>query len=424
MPKLTICILSLIYLPFASCKKKELNTPPAITNISPSSGRTGDQVIINGTNFSSTASANEVKFNGVAAIVTAATEGKITATVPVGATSGIITVSVSGKTASSPIVFTIMANESTYVYISGYRIETSMTIAKYWKNGSPVILSQNNSFTESATSVAVGGDSDVYVVGNLYEPPLSTMEYWKNGNLTSIHNNTLMNANSIAVSGNDVYAAGFISDSTLAHSTAVYWKNNSVYQLSAGAGVLFSAHAIAVDRSDVYVAWDYKCSNSNYIAKYSKNGVPVTLTDSSVNAHVTCIAVSGNDIYVGGFIDNLSNSSSMAVYWKNGNEVMLTDGTNTSTVTGMAISGNDVYFSGDEFNQGNTNPVAKYWKNGNAVVLGGGTVPSTTSGIAVAGNDVYVSGMENYYAKYWKNGISVDISNGSTLDRTTGIAVK
>jgi len=413
-----------MFFSFAGCKKKELDTSPTITKISPSSGRAGDQVVINGTNFSSITSANEVKFNGVAAAVTAATEGKITATVPVGATSGIITVSVSGKTASSSTVFTILANESAHVYISGYRIETSMTVAKYWKDGSPVILSQSNSVAEGATSIAIGGDSDVYVVGNLYEQPLSTMEYWKNGNLASIHNNTLMNANSIAVSGNDVYVAGFISDSTLAYSAAVYWKNDSVYKLSAGAGVLFSAHAIIVEGSDVYVAWDLKNSNGNHIAKYSKNGVSVTLTDSSVDAHVTCIAVSGNDIYVGGFIDNLSNSTSRAVYWKNGSEVTLTDGTNTSTVTGIAISGNDVYFSGVEFNQGNTNPVAKYWKNGNAVVLGDGIASSTTSGIAISGSDVFVSGMENYHAKYWKNGTSVDISNGSTLDRTTGIAVK
>lgn len=73
----------------------------AIFSFTPAQGSVGQTVTIQGQNFSATPSSNAVKFNGTAAIVTAATTNLLTTTVPTGATTGAISVTVGTSTASS-----------------------------------------------------------------------------------------------------------------------------------------------------------------------------------------------------------------------------------------------------------------------------------------------------------------------------------
>jgi gliding motility-associated-like protein len=83
---------------------------PTITNFTPASGPIGTSVIITGTNFSTTPANNTVLFNGTTAVVTASTTTSITTTVPVGATTGLISVTLSGNTAVSATTFTVTAS--------------------------------------------------------------------------------------------------------------------------------------------------------------------------------------------------------------------------------------------------------------------------------------------------------------------------
>lgn len=80
----------------------------AITGFSPASGKEGAAVTIYGTGFSTTPPDNIVKFNGVPAAVSASATGSISTTVPTGATTGRITVSVGASTATSPQDFTVI----------------------------------------------------------------------------------------------------------------------------------------------------------------------------------------------------------------------------------------------------------------------------------------------------------------------------
>lgn len=86
----------------------KLNPPvPTISNFTPSSGPIGTSVTITGTNFSSTATDNQVEFNGTVATVISSSATTITTTVPLGATTGLITVTVAGNTAISLSNFTV-----------------------------------------------------------------------------------------------------------------------------------------------------------------------------------------------------------------------------------------------------------------------------------------------------------------------------
>ncbi|WP_211212345.1 IPT/TIG domain-containing protein, partial [Rudaea cellulosilytica] len=85
---------------------------PTITGINPTSGVVGTTVTITGTNFSPTAANNSVSFNGTAATVTAASTTSLTVTVPAGATSGAVAVTVNGMTATGPS-FTVLLPDPT-----------------------------------------------------------------------------------------------------------------------------------------------------------------------------------------------------------------------------------------------------------------------------------------------------------------------
>ncbi len=80
---------------------------PYITAFSPISGDIGNTVTISGINFNSAPSYNNVTFNGISAVVTAASNTSLTVTVPVGATTGKIKVEVGCGLVASTNPFTV-----------------------------------------------------------------------------------------------------------------------------------------------------------------------------------------------------------------------------------------------------------------------------------------------------------------------------
>ncbi|WP_422350467.1 Kelch repeat-containing protein [Flagellimonas sp.] len=81
--------------------------PPEITDVDPYEGEVGDDVDIIGANFSTTLSENLVKFGNVDAEVTNATATKLDVTVPDGAETAKITVTVNNQTATSENEFVV-----------------------------------------------------------------------------------------------------------------------------------------------------------------------------------------------------------------------------------------------------------------------------------------------------------------------------
>jgi hypothetical protein len=117
--------------------------PPSITGFSPTSGAVGSSVTINGSGFTG---ATDVRFkNTRAGSYTVNSDGQITATVPVGASSGPISITTPGGAATSSDSFTQISTSTltfgpdadTYVNSgtpnSKYGAATSMTV-----DGSPI----------------------------------------------------------------------------------------------------------------------------------------------------------------------------------------------------------------------------------------------------------------------------------------------
>lgn len=106
----------------------------------------GTSVTINGTNFSTVRANNKVSFNGIQALVTAATADALTVTVPDGATTGVVSVSHAQLTVTGP-VFTVAAAPTI----------TDFSVGGAAAGESIVITGANYSATGSENSVAFNG---------------------------------------------------------------------------------------------------------------------------------------------------------------------------------------------------------------------------------------------------------------------------
>jgi hypothetical protein len=98
---------------------EEENQKTEITSISPSMGPIGTVVRISGNNFGDSIEDVSVQFNGTDAVVTEVTKQRITVTVPEGATSGMVTVTIGEETYNGP-EFTIGEVEGGFNYGNGF----------------------------------------------------------------------------------------------------------------------------------------------------------------------------------------------------------------------------------------------------------------------------------------------------------------
>jgi len=220
-------------------------------------------------------------------------------------------------------------SDSYYAYLS--------RSASIWTNGLPGTLAYSRGFdvtgyilSDSQANSIFVSNGDVYAAGIVAPSSAAdanfTATYWKNGvqtNLTDGTKNAI--ANSIYVSGNDVYVAGYVRDSTkmnqyglwVTYYTLKLWKNGIATDLGSGASC--EATSVFVSGNDVYVA--------GYMSKacYWKNGQRTDVI-SSFYSRPSAIYVLDGDVYMAGY----SLSSSIAVYWKNGQEVVLSNKTGSA----------------------------------------------------------------------------------------------
>jgi hypothetical protein len=170
------------------------------------------------------------------------------------------------------------------VYVSGgsngYYADkdSSMQFARYWKNGVNINLTPGLVEKNGTTVVHYPMTTGIFVTGNdVYLSGLRGYNqalYWKNGSPVFLTTEQTYGAaaNAIFVAGKDVYVAGNQADAS-GNNHAVYWKNGSVVQLSNN---LSGAYATTVVNGDIYVAGVDYINGTGY-ATYWKNGVPTHL---------------------------------------------------------------------------------------------------------------------------------------------------
>jgi unsaturated rhamnogalacturonyl hydrolase len=109
---------------------------PNITGLSPTSGPVGAAVTIMGTNFGTTQGSSMVSFAGTAATATSWNASSITVTVPAGAMTGNVVVTVAGQ-ASNSVNFTVLPQSVPPLPSRAQVLSTMETANNYWTSANP-----------------------------------------------------------------------------------------------------------------------------------------------------------------------------------------------------------------------------------------------------------------------------------------------
>lgn len=434
-----IIVSFLLFLICFSCNKKDtvkdvIADPgaliPKILAISPLSGHAKTIITISGKYFGLDSSSLVVKINGVEAKKQFYSDSVIKVVAPQAAGTGPVTVSSSAGTGTGPI-FTFDPD----IYVAGYeRVGFGNAIAKYWKNGVevPIIGPENYGY---ANSIAVS-DTNVFLSGFVYNGTgMGEARFWKNGEAFQISagkNNA--NGYAIAVKDTIAYIVGSETDEPYKmNDVAKYWVNTKPTALS---GLSSKAYGISLVNNDIYISGYQVLGVLNYFPDpvYWKNGIVVTLpkVNPLYYSYATCIAATNDHVYVAGY--ELGNKY-VARYWKDGLPVSLSDGSNDAVASSIFVYNNDIYISGYESKGGRK--IAKYWKNGVSVALTNGTTDAEANAIFILGGNVYVAGYEStlpsftlaypdegHVAKYWLNGVPITLGHGILPSEGKGIFIK
>jgi hypothetical protein len=302
------------------------------------------------------------------------------------------------------------------IYMAG----TADGNAVYWKNGQVVQLSTHG----TATGIAVTANGDVYVSGTVDSSSGAQLAvYWKNGVQVTLTDTGTTTTDGIAVTDTNIYVSGTLLRNSFGNLTpdgAVYWKNGAQVNLT-NHGPLDGSNAagLAVSGSDVYVAgFIVMATPGNYdTAAIWENGVFVQNLYTVEGNVFYSIVFNGSDMYVAG---------ESGGYLKNGTVVLLPQ---AFMVTGLAFSGQNIYAIGSA----STSPpsggfVPAYWKNGQLVMRFDKAVVTIVNAIAATGNDVYIVGsifpsvgsvLTQGNAVYWKNGVQDTLATTGSVTAIT-----
>jgi hypothetical protein len=345
------------------------------------------------------------------------------------------------------------------VYVAGYEIlykigADSLTtstgtprIAKIWKDGSPVNMS-DGTYDAVANAVYANG-TDVYAAGfELNKDGIQVATIWKNGVATRLgdgKNNSV--ANGVVLSGNDVYAAGNVT--TGDNTVGTLWKNGAASAIN-GCRL---AYSLFVENTNIYVAGQ----DAALLPAFWKNGTMTELLHSqNQDDPAQTVFVDNNVVYVGGqglaipnqttdwyeALDTLKIglgeyttwtselSTRVAMAWRDG---VASNPTNGDEIVTIYAHNGLVILGGEQYNAG---PVPTVWKNGLPTALNIG-VPETGNNTSTGGylnalsmNDksvLYVAGRRSTFFNgdylgvhtitvplLWINGVPAVLKNGDS----------
>lgn len=327
-----IFILFLLAVTIASsCRKSSGNSAGVIRSISPVSGHFGTMLTIKGTGFRPN---SYVIIDGISAQMDKITDTLINVTVPT-THSGPVVVSDSGGEATT--------TGPTFTYVDDILLAGMLTLSSspyvysypfYWDNGTPFLLKAAWQGPSGAATGITAIGNDIYVCGYQYYGPKRYANVWKNGMEQPLSNTISQDAAAYAiqVAGQHVYTAGYLNNGNL--DVATIWVDGQPVSLL-GDTVDSYANSLTVVGNDVYVAGYRSQSNSNnHIALYWKNGSATSLSDGTRDALTTGIAIVGTDVYISG---NMAGG----VLWKNG----VVQSLNYSSA-GLCSSNSGIYLAG------------------------------------------------------------------------------
>jgi hypothetical protein len=203
----------------------------------------------------------------------------------------------------------------------------------------------------------------------------------------------------LAASGSNVYVGGWFT--TAGGGTANFiarWNGSSWSALGSGMGMNNEVRALTVLGSDVHAGGNFTTAGgsvANYTAKW--NGTSWSALGSGIGGYpyatyVYALAVSGSNVYAGGYFTTAGGSAATNIAkWNGSSWTPLGSGMN-SGVYALAVSGSDAYAGGNFTTAGGSgaNYIAK-WDGTSWSPLGSG-MNNQVNALAVSGSDLYAGG--------------------------------
>ena len=265
---------------------------------------------------------------------------------------------------------------------------------------------------DDEVSALVASGSDVYAGGGF------GIAKWDGSIWSALGSGMNDHVNALAVSGSDVYAGGYF---TMAGGTAVNyiakWDGSSWTPMGSGMGRGYPytvVAALAVSGSDVYAAGFFTTAGGNGATNIAKwDGSSWSALGSGIDAapggnppYVLGLAVSGSDLYAGGYFTMAGGSAANGIAkWDGSSWSALGSGmvgdvnvNGYASVSALAVSGSNLY-AGGYFSAADgiaTIYIAK-WNGSSWTALASGmngppADPFYVSALAVSGSDVYAGG--------------------------------
>jgi hypothetical protein len=235
-----------------------------------------------------------------------------------------------------------MIIENGNIHILGYEKENGQNFVtfKYWKNGNATTLTSSS----AQISQMILSNGDIYMCGYESNGSRSVAKYWKNGAAISISDGTkYAQAKSIAVVGSEVSVLLEDDRSTTSSIKDLkIWKNGSVTTLGTG-NFSFTGSKIFIENSITHVLGmeDFNSDGDRKVV-YWKNGVKTNITNTTDDSYGRDMTVSGNDAVISYYEGNLSAQPyrpNVSKYWRNGAVTNLGAG----NASQLYLFNNDVY---------------------------------------------------------------------------------
>ncbi len=378
---------------------------PTITNLSTTSGSVGTAVTITGTNFGSSQGTSTVKFNGTAATATTWTATSIATSVPAGATTGNVIVTVGGvlsngvnfTVSSTPSITSATTANGTVGTAFSYQITATNSPTSYGATGLPSGLSVNttsglisgmpttagtSTVTLSATNSSGTGNATLTLTIGVGAPVITsattaggTVGTAFSYQITATNSPTSYGATGLPAGLSVNTTSGLISGTPTAAgtSTVTLSATNSTgtgnatltLTITVGAPVVTSA---TTANGTVGTAFSYQIIATNSPTSYGATGLPAGL---SVNT--TSGLISGTPTAAGTSTVTLSATNSTGT----GNATLTLTNTVGAPVVTSATSANGTVGTAFSYQIIATNSPTSYGATG----LPAGLSVNTTSGL-------------------------------------------
>ena len=232
---------------------------------------------------------------------------------------------------------------------------------------------------------------------------------------SGIGNPGLYNAfvQALAVSGTNLYGGGWLTMAGGGSANNIAKWNGTAWS-ALGSGMAYGGNyapvsALAVSGTDLYAGGWFTTAGggpANYIAKW--NGTSWSALGSGMDNSVSALAVSGTDLYAGGSFTTAGGVAVSNVGKWNGTSWSALGSGMDNSVYALAVSGTDLYAGGSFTTAGGVavSNVGK-WNGTSWSALGSG-MDNSVSALAVSGTDLYAGGSfttaggvaANYVAKW------------------------